>query len=503
MKPLTSVQLAVDPDSQTPLHRQVYDQIREAILGRRLRPGARVPSTRMLASELGVSRNTILFAYEQLYAEGYFETRGGSATRVAERLPEDVMCVRGSPEVDLRQTGSTRGPSRRGALFPLAYGRCCEEEGPARPFRSGVPDEEAFCSSAWAGLVGRYWRRPSRALAGYQFPSGYPPLRKVIAEYLRESRGVRCEPGQVILTAGSQQGLDLAARVLLDPGDTVWMEDPGYLGAHSAFAAAGARLLPVTVDEEGLDVATAASIDQTARLAYVTPSHQYPLGSLMSLPRRLRLLDWARRSSAWIVEDDYDSEFRYTGRPLAALQGLDTDGSVVYLGSFSKVLSPALRLGYLVAPPSLADTFASARAVSGWHAPMIEQAALADFISDGHFARHIRRMRMVYAERQAALTRAWKQCDGDFELEPRQSGLHVNLYLSKGMDDRMAAEKAAESGVDTRPLSKFWLGPPARTGLLLGYAAFSPEEIRAGVKRLSVALRGLRKPARVRAVERA
>jgi len=500
MRSVSSVQLAVDASSPTPLHRQLYGQLREAILGRRIRPGARLPSTRMLAAEIGVSRNTILNAYEQLFAEGYLDARGGSATRVAECLPCDVMCVRGRQEGELRLTGVTRRPSSRGAMFSAAHRTCCSEEGPPRPFRTGLPDVGEFPSRIWAGLVARYWRRPSRALSGYGFSAGYPPLRKAISDYLRESRGVCCEPGQVIVVAGSQQGLDLTARVLLDPGDTVWMEDPGYLGARSAFAAAGARLQPVPVDQEGLDITAAAETDQTARMAYVTPSHQYPLGALMSLPRRLRLLDWARRTGAWILEDDYDSEFRYTGRPLAALQGLDTEGCVVYLGTFSKVLSPALRLGYLVVPPALVDVFTAAREVAGEHAPMMEQAALADFIADGHFARHIRRMRMIYAERQAALIKASSGFDGLFEVEPRPAGMHATLWLGTGMDDQETSRRAAEGGVDTRPMSIFWLRPPDRHGLLLGYAAFTPAEIREGVKKLSAALRGLGRSRRRSAV---
>jgi GntR family transcriptional regulator/MocR family aminotransferase len=231
-------------------------------------------------------------------------------------------------------------------------------------------------------------------------------------------------------------------------------------------------------------------------MAYVTPSHQYPLGVLMSLPRRLRLLDWARRSGGWILEDDYDSEFRYTGRPLAALQGLDTEGCVVYLGTFSKVLSPALRLGYLVVPPALADAFSAAREVAGEHAPMMEQAALADFIAEGHFARHIRRMRMIYAERQAALIKASSEFDGLLAVEPRPAGMHATLWLGAGRDDREASRRAAENGVDTRPMSAFWLRPPDRHGLLLGYAAFTPSEIRDGVKRLAAALRGVRSTGR-------
>lgn len=504
MRVVSAAQIGIDPSSPTPLHRQVYEQLREAVLSRRLRAGVRLPSTRMLATELSVSRNTVLSAYEQLLAEGYLEARVGSATYVAGQLPDDILCVRAQTAKGLRLTRANRGPSRRGAMIDAARPRCHVEEHPPRPFRPGLPAIDEFPSEVWARLLARYWRHPSRHLSAYGHSAGYRPLRKAIAEYVREARGVRCDAEQVIVVAGSQQGLDLAARVLLDPGDSIWIEDPGYIGARGAFLAAGARLIPVPIDREGIDVASAIAVNETARMVYVTPSHQYPLGVVMSLPRRLTLLHWASRSGAWILEDDYDSEYRYTGRPVASLQGLDNEGCVIYLGTFSKVLSPALRLGYLVAPPDLVNTFTAARSLADEHSPTMLQAALAEFIAEGHFARHVRRMRVLYAERQAAMVEAARELAGLLDVEAGEAGLHLVGWLPQGVDDRAAALRAGEHGVDVRPLSDYSLRPLSRGGLMLGYAAFTPGEIREGIKRLAAALRAASSQKRpVRASQRA
>jgi GntR family transcriptional regulator/MocR family aminotransferase len=324
----------------------------------------------------------------------------------------------------------------------------------------------------------------------YGDPAGYRPLREAIAGYLRNARAVACTADQVMVVSGTQHALDLAARVLLDPGETAWVEDPGYIGTRSALMGAGVRVKPVPVDSEGFNVARAERHHPGARLCYVTPSHQYPLGVTMSLPRRLALLDWARRCNAWIVEDDYDSEFRYAGRPLAALQGLDRDQRVLYVGTFSKVLFPALRLGYLVAPPDLIGAFVAARALADHHPPSLTQAILADFIADGHLARHVRRMRTLYAERQLALLRAVRrELGGCLSVAAAEAGLHVVGWLADGVDDRAASRRAAACGVEAPPLSAYRLEQGQRGGLLLGYAATSPRQIRDGVRGLAAALR--------------
>jgi GntR family transcriptional regulator/MocR family aminotransferase len=350
---------------------------------------------------------------------------------------------------------------------------------------------DLFPTELWARLSARLFRRATPGNLGYGDPAGYPLLREAIAAYLGESRGIRCDPGQVLIVAGSQQGFDIACRVLLDPGDSVWVEEPGYLGTRGALLAAGARIVPVPVDGEGLDVAAGINQQSMARMASVTPAHQYPLGSVMSLPRRLALLEWAGRSGAWIVEDDYDSEFRYSGRPLMTLRGLDQEGRVVYLGTFSKVLLPSLRLGYLVVPPGLVDTFLAARALSDDSPPFLSQAVTAEFMAEGHFARHIRRMRAAYADRRAAMLEgARRDLRGIMELPPDETGLQLVGWLAGGLDELNACREAAESGIDMRPLSAYRLLPSDRPGVLLGYAAFSPRDIRDALRRLGEALRG-------------
>ena len=300
---------------------------------------------------------------------------------------------------------------------------------------------------------------------------------------------MRCSVEQVIIVSGSQQAIDLTARVLLDPGDAVWVEDPGYPGACSALLGAGARLVPVSVDAEGLDISSGVALCTEARMAYVTPSYQFPLGMTMSFRRRLQLLQWAIHNDAWILEDDYDSEFRYAGRPLSALQGLDTTGQVIYSGTFSKVLFPGLRLGYLVAPLDLVDAFTAARAVVDRHSPIMEQIILADFITKGHFARHIRHMRELYSERQAHLIEAIKrELQGMLTIYPAEAGMHLIGILQNGVDDQVAAQKAAAHQLVTPPLSTYNITPGHYNGLLLGYTAIGVQEIYEGVQRLAAAL---------------
>jgi GntR family transcriptional regulator/MocR family aminotransferase len=499
--------LAVTRDAPAALHRQLYDQLREEILGGRLAPGSRLPSTRRLAAEVGASRNTVMGAFEQLAAEGYIEGRVGSGTMVARTLPETLLTApagrdagaaalapagreRARTPAGARRRSTRAAPlSRRGAAISAAAVEFARVGGPPRPFRPGLPALDAFPFDLWARLSARRWRRASATLLDYAGPAGHPALREAIAAHLRESRAVRCEPAQVIVVTGSQQGIDLAARVLLDPGERVWVEDPGYLGARGALAASGAKLIGVPVDSEGLDVAAGRRRAPDARLIHVTPSHQYPTGVTMSLSRRLALLDWVRRAGAWVVEDDYDSEYRYAGRPLAALQGLDRAGRVIYVGTFSKVLFPALRLGYLVAPPDLVDAFARARWLTDRHSPSVTQAVLADFIAEGHLARHIRRTRALYAERQDALVEAARRALAPLvEVPPAEAGMHLVGWLPAGADDGEAARSAAGAGVAAPALASYRLRPGGRGGLVLGYAAFRPAEIREGVERLAATL---------------
>jgi len=483
--------LSLDSSSPSALFRQLYDGLRTAILAGTLPPGTRLPASRGLARELGVSRNTVLNAYEQLLAEGYLEGRAGSGTFVPQSLPEDLLQVRKVEKTHRAVRPVRRSLSQRGELLAGTSVSVSRGRGQPRPFRPGVPAFDAFPFRIWNRLVARRWKRPTAELLGYGDPAGYGPLREALAAHLATARAVRCDPEQVILVNGSQQALDLTTRLLLDPGDVTWVEDPCYPGARGALQAAGARVVSVPVDGEGLDVAAGIARSPQARLVYVTPSHQYPLGVTMSLSRRLALLDWARRAGAWIVEDDYDSEFRYAGRPLAALQGLDRDGRVIYVGTFSKVLFPSLRLGYLVVPPDLAGPFAAACAVTDRHAPTPIQAVVADFIAEGHFVRHVRRMRTLYAERQAVLLRAARrELDGLLEVNANETGLHLIGWLADGEDDRAVSDAVLAAGVEAPALSAYHAVPPPRGGLLLGYAACEPRLIRDGVRRLAGALRG-------------
>jgi GntR family transcriptional regulator / MocR family aminotransferase len=493
--PEASVTLGLDRSSAAPLYRQLYRGLREGILAGTLPAGSRLPSVRVLMRELKVSRNTVEGALAQLSAEGYLEARVGSGTYVAVALPDDTLragrargTARGRVSPGGGSPGGCEGLSRRGATLagtPVSASGRRRATAP-RPFRPAVPAVDEFPLKVWRGLAGEFWRRPPRGSLGYGEPAGYRPLRMAIAEHLRAYRAVRCSWERVIVVSGSQQALDLCARLLLDEGDEAWIEDPCYLGARGALSANGARLVPVPVDGEGLDVASGERASPDARLACVTPSHQYPTGATMSLSRRLALLGWASRSGAWVLEDDYDGEFRYSGRPLSSLQGLDNEGRVIYVGTFSKVLSPALRMGYVVVPPGLVNAFEGARALADRHPPVPEQAILAEFVAEGHFARHLRRMRRLYAERQQALVDAAKgELAGLLEVRPSGAGLHLVGRLPDGADDAEVSVRLAAGGVEAPPLSAHRFSSSGTPGLVLGYAAFDETVIRDGVGRMA------------------
>ncbi len=482
--------ISLDPDSSAPLYRQLYEALRNAILEGQLVARTRLPSTRILADELEVSRNTVLNAFEQLLAEGYLEGKVGAGTYVSSAPPDDLLQVKGKTPQSQPRGGKGRTLSRRGLTIATTRVTRANSASQYTPFHPGLPALDSFPFDIWSRLEARHWAHPTRELFNYGESQGYKPLREALATYLNAARAVRCEADQVIMVAGSQQALDLAARVLLDPGDVVWFENPGYNGARGALAAAGAEIVPVPVDGEGLDIAAGISRHPAARMVYVSPSHQYPLGVTMSLARRFALLEWANRCGAWVLEDDYDSEYRYASRPLAALQGLDSENRVIYFGTFSKVLFPSLRLGYLVVPSDMVETFVTARALTDRHSPLIEQALLADFITEGHFARHIRRMRALYAERQAALVEsAAQELDGLLDVQPAEAGMHLVGWLPQGSDELRITQHLAANGIETPPLSQYCVEPYPRPALLLGYAAWTVEEIREGVRRLAGALR--------------
>jgi GntR family transcriptional regulator / MocR family aminotransferase len=485
-KRAASLELTLPPRvPDTPAYRWLYDSLRAAILAGRLRPAAQLPSSRDLAGRYGLSRGTVVHAFEQLAAEGYLEGSVGAGTFVAKSLPDDLLTVRQQPRAAPRAASiaprAVSGYARRVQPLPALAPK------PARAFRANLPALDLFPTALWAQLAGRRLRDASlRDLLGCE-PLGHRPLREAVADYLNASRGVRCTADQVAIVSGVQEGLDLAARLLLDPGDRVVVEEPGYVGAARVFAATGAKVVPVPVDDEGLVLQRARL--RGARLVYVTPAHQYPLGVTMSLPRRLALLEWARSSGARIFEDDYDSEYRYSGRPVPALQGLGGGAVVLFAGSFNKVLFPSLRLGYLVLPEDLVDRAAAARSVTCWHHPLFEQRVLVDFIAAGHFGRHLRRMREVYAERQAVLLAAGSErLAGWLELSPVEAGLQTCGRLAPGIDAEAVARAAADRGVQVEPLARFYRAGAPISGLQLGFAAVDEREIRRGVRELAAVL---------------
>lgn len=486
------------------LYQQLYDGLRQAILRGQLRAGARLPSTRELSTVLGVSRNTTMATFEQLVAEGYLESRVGDGTYVSAALPDELALVnrRVQPTNTLQQALAGEFSQRHRRITAAPMGGASDDFLP-RAFRTGIPALDMFPTKVWARLTAQRWRTAGPELLTYGDACGYWPLRQAIAEYLGAARGVRCTAEQVLITAGSQHALDLVAQVLLDPGAPVWIEDPGYRGARAALLGVGAHLMPIPVDAEGLCVDIGAAQQPTARLIYVTPSHQYPTGATMSVTRRLTLLAWARQHNAWILEDDYDSEYRYRGRPLAALQGLDgadgsalragasSDSRVLYSGTFSKVLFPGLRLGYLVTPPALTAAFSDALFLAHRYLPVFDQAVLADFILDGHFARHIRRMRTLYAERQQVLVTALQQqLSAYLTVGYAEAGLHLVAWCNQGLNDEQIAAAAWQQGVEVAPISAYVMGAPIRSGLVLGYGMLKPDEICTGVQKLARVLKG-------------
>jgi GntR family transcriptional regulator / MocR family aminotransferase len=482
--------IALDASSGTPMYQQLSDWFRRAIIDGQLRPGQRVPSTRNLASELKISRIPVLSAYEQLFAEGYLETFTGAGTCVARSIPDETskpLRARGrSTATPMPDTVSPRRISQRSASMRTPAPTWLSNLG---AFRVGLPALDHFPAGVWSTLINRHSRHTPVELLAYGSPMGYLPLREAIAEYLCTVRAVRCDASQIVMTTGSQQGLQLCAHVLLDVNESVWMEEPGYPGALQALKTAGARLIPIPVDQEGMNVAEGVRRGPGARVAYITPSHQFPLGTTMSATRRMQLLSWAARNDAWIIEDDYDSEFRFGGRPIASLQGLDTDARVIYLGTFSKVMFPALRLGYMVVPKDLVPAFYAARDAADTFSSMLYQLVVNDFIREGHFARHIRRMRVLYLQRRTALLAAIaNQLSDKLEVIGAEAGMQLVALLPPGINDIEVSKKAAQRGISVRPLSLCYLDPPARGGLILGYGGAETGDIHEAIRQLSLCL---------------
>lgn len=455
--------------------RWLLDELRRAILDGSLKPGSRLPATRDLARQYGLSRGTVVAVFEQLQLDGYLLSHVGAVTWVNHRLPG-------------RLRGGT-SPTVEGKGLPSPMAGLTRPR-PSRPFRMREPALSEFPFRIWGRLAGRWARRdPSSLLAGDDL-RGFTPLRQCLANYLGSSRAVNCDPDQIVIVSGVQQALDLLSRLLLKPNDPVWMEDPGYFGAVLAFRNVGARIIPVPVEEHGLQVPVGRRKCASAKLAYVTPAHQFPLGTVMSPGTRLDLLAWAREARAFIIEDDYDSEYRFEGRPIPALSSLDAGGNVILVGTFNKLLFPSLALGYVVLPPALVDPFLALRYGTDLCQAGFHQAILCDFMLEGHLARHLRRMRELYENRLSTLLEEGrKRLTGALDISPIQAGLYTASFLRNGMNSRQAEESAAAHGVEALGLGRFTLNRPDPKGLILGFAAFDERTIRDGVMRLAAALK--------------
>ena len=460
-------EIGIDRSDREAIQSQIARQLRALVLSGRLKPQTRLTSTRALSEELSVARATVVEAYEQLLSEGYLETRSGSGTRVAAELPESLLTS------SLPKPVKPSGP------------RLTVKREPARPFRSGLVDWENFPHDDWGRLLGRFWRNPPVTLLEHNDAFGWMPLREAIASHLFEWRGITCGAEQVIVTAGGLDAFDLIGRTILEPGDKVWFEEPGYPTARRVFSLGGVSVAPVPVDEEGLVVARGIEKAPDARAAFVTPARQYPTGVTMPLARRLELLDWAADANAIVIEDDYDSEYRYVGRPLPALMSLDKRARVIYTGTFSKVFSPIIRLGYVVVPKSLLERFRNERLSHGAPPSLMAQPALAEFMGSGAFAIHIRRMRRIYAARRRVLIEALKPGDGRlYSVDASPAGLMLLLRLRIEQNDDALVTRLAAAGIEVQSLSSHCAGRNRAQGLLLSFAGFSESDLRKAAARL-------------------
>ena len=469
--PALPILFAAESQPDLPLHEQLTRTLRRAILAGHLPLDSRLPATRVLAQDLQVSRSTVELAFSRLEAEGYLRRQVGVGSFVA------IAAQPNQPR--LRKTAA--GLSVRGQMIVEA-GACRDAALPFKAFTAGQPDPAAFPRELWGKLTQQRWKKDGEHLMRYGDSQGLPQLRAAIAGYLAQSRGVVCDAEQILVLTSSQQALQLIAQLLIDPNDTVWLEDPGYLGARNAMLSAGAKIIPVPVDDEGMNTDISRHLS-APKLIYTTPSHQYPLGITMSLPRRMALLEQANQHNAWIIEDDYDSEFSYDQRPLPALQGLDQQGRVIYVGTFSKVLFPALRIAYVVLPPDLMPAFANARAAFDGHTPQLAQAVTADFMLQGHFAAHIRQMRLLYRSRRDLLVECLQPLASVMQPVNVNGGLQFAVELAPQKEAQWTAAGHAQ-GLALRPLSQFYYDKVQKSGWLLGYASLSNIQISSAVDTL-------------------
>lgn len=473
--------------SPVPLFQQLNAQIRQAVLTGRLSSQMRLPSSRDLARELGVSRTTIITAFEQLVAEGYLESRVGSGTYVIDNLTENIgelPPIIDYPEKDRSHFSNTL--SRRGALLAKSISYS-PPDFPAS-FLPNQPAYDQFPFALWSRLVARQNRNPPHDTLNYAHAFGYPPLRRAIANHLRHARGIICDENQIIVVTGTQTAMTLSAWILLDPGDAVLVEDPSLLSLGDMLVGFGGRIIHTPVDKNGMNVSVGIAREPSARMAIVAPSHQYPLGVTLSLSRRLELLAWANQARSWIIEDDYDGEFRFSGAPLAPLQTIDQNGRVIYVGTFSKVLFPSLRIGYLVVPPDLVDPYCAAVHLLNRSANTLTQVALAEFIDNGHFTTHIRKMGLIYGERhEAMLAATHKELNGLLDVAPAQAGMNVIGWLRQG-EDIAVARQLKTLGILSSPMSIQFNARKPRQGLLLGFGCTPADDIAAAVKKMAAVL---------------
>ncbi|MFC7331921.1 PLP-dependent aminotransferase family protein [Rhodocista pekingensis] len=470
--------LALFDDGQGPLQHRLFERLREAIVGGALRPGERLPSTRTLARDLDVSRNTVVAAIDRLAAEGYLEARVGSGTYVARVLPDEMM----TPALRLADTAGRAASSRAAAAEAV------------QPFRPGLPPGDLFDADGWQKLLAKRWRSSGAAMQERDGAGGWLPLRRVLAAHLQASRGIRCEADQILVLPGRTAAASLAAALLLRPGDPVWLEEPGCPRLRALMEGRGLRPVAVPVDADGLDPERGRRLLAEPRLAVVSPAWQFPLGGTMPLRRRLALLAWTQRSGAWLLEDDSDGGYRYEGRPLLSLAGLDEAGRVLHLGTLERMVAPALRVAWLVVPPALAAEAARLRTLLDLSVPVAEQMALHDFIAEGRLAAHLRRARCAAEERQQALVEAARRhWAGGIEVAPAPAGLHLlgRLDSRTGAGDRALQARAAAAGIELAALSDFHAGPAEGGGLVLGFAAHPPERIERAVARVGQLLPAL------------
>jgi GntR family transcriptional regulator / MocR family aminotransferase len=481
----------ISRESEAPLFRQLYLQFRAAILSRRLRPGTKLPSTRQLASQLGVSRAAAVAAYEQLLAEGYTSGRHGSGTYISPDLPEPIA---DTPSGRKKLAAVVAAKARQ--MQPLGDFVDVTVQSDERPFNLGRTLIDERTLELWRKLSARTFRSLAPSHFGYSDPRGTIELRKAICDYLQAARAVKCDPEQIVVTAGTQQAIDIIIRILPNRNREVWVEDPGYPLTRQALLAAGATVHPIPVDRQGIDVGAGIRSAPNASAVFVTPSHQFPMGVVLSMARRLELLDWARKNNAWIVEDDYASEFRYGGRPLASLQGLDEGERVIYIGTLNKALFPGLRIGYAVIPHALLKSFVAARYLMDRQPSTLSQAVVAAFMEEGHFAAHIRRMRLLYRDQRDELVAALKtRLGADLTVDAPDQGMHLVAFARRGLSDIAIERAGREHGVIIRPMSRLYLEATPRSALVLGFSGHPRRTIGPAVERLAQALEMQPRPA--------